>query len=132
MERRAAAFGCVAVPAPVFELLAQQLICQRVVRFLEISTEAENSAVDARLGFAIKVRTVVEALKDEVPVDAVDHSASLLTGRIQSEVLQDHETVESYKVPLPAAPNARRSLTREKLGAPAFAGDAGAFGRDRG
>jgi hypothetical protein len=94
MERSAAAFGCFAVPAAVFELFAQELICQRVVRFLEIRTEAENSAVDAGLGFAMKVRTVVEALEDEVFVDAVDHFASPLIGRIETEILQDDETVE--------------------------------------
>ncbi len=36
MERRAPAFGCFAVPAAIFELLAQESIGQYIVRFLEI------------------------------------------------------------------------------------------------
>jgi len=54
MERRAPAFGCFAVPAAIFELLAQELIGQCVVRFFEIRTDAEDSAVDAGLRFAVK------------------------------------------------------------------------------
>jgi hypothetical protein len=52
MERRAPAFGCFAVPAAIFELLAQELIGQCVARFFEIRADAEDSAVDARLRFA--------------------------------------------------------------------------------
>src|SRR5258707_4929165 len=48
-----------------------------LVRFLEIRTDAKDSAVDAGLGFAVKVRPVVERLKHEPLVDAVDHFASL-------------------------------------------------------
>jgi hypothetical protein len=54
MERRAPAFGCFAVPAAIFKLLAQELIGQCVVRFLEIRTDAEDSAVDAGRRFAVK------------------------------------------------------------------------------
>jgi hypothetical protein len=111
-------------------VLAQQLFDQRVVRFLEIRTKAENSAVDAGLGFAMKVRTFVEAFKDEVLSNAADHFASLFAGRIQTEVLQDDETEEGNKIPLPDASAARRSLLGEKFGAPAFSGDARAFGLD--
>src|SRR5438094_8280180 len=77
MERRAPAFGCFAVPAAIFELLAQELISQCVVRFPEIRTDAKDSAVDAGLRFTTKVRPVVEPLKHEPLVDAVDHFASL-------------------------------------------------------
>ena len=41
---------CFAVPAAIFEQLAQELIGQCVVRFLEIRTDAENSTVDAGRG----------------------------------------------------------------------------------
>src|SRR2546422_3957999 len=94
MERRAPAFGCFAVPAAIFELLAQELIGQCVVRFFEIRAGAEDSAVDARLRFAVKERPVVERLKHEPLVDAVDHFASLLAGWVDTEVLQDDESVE--------------------------------------
>ena len=92
MERRAPAFGCFAVPAAIFELLAQELIGQCVVRFFEIRADAEDSAVDAGLRFAVKERPVVEPLKHEPLVDAVDHFASLLAGGVETEVLQDDES----------------------------------------
>jgi len=59
----------------------------------------------------VKVRLVVELLKHQPLVDAVDHSASLLAGGVETEVLQDDETVEGNKVPLrPAAPVAGKRL----------------------
>src|SRR5690348_5325328 len=94
MKRRAPAFGRFAVPAAIFELLAQELLCQGVVRFLEIGAEAENSAVDAGLRFAVQERSVVEPRKYQPPVDAVDHSARLLARRVQTEVSQDGKSVE--------------------------------------
>jgi len=69
------------------------------VRLLEIRTDAEDSAVDAGLRFAVKVRPVVEPLKHQPLVDAVDHSASLLAGRVETEVHQDDETVEGKRPP---------------------------------
>src|SRR5262249_49242895 len=65
MEGRAPALGRFAVPAAIFELLAEQLIGQRVVRFFEIRAETEDSAVDAGLRFAVKERPVVVPLKPE-------------------------------------------------------------------
>src|SRR5437660_5859675 len=97
MDRRAPAFGCFAIPAAIFELLAQELMGQSVVRFFEIRADAEDSAVDAGLRFAVKERPVVERLKNQSLVDAVDHLASLLTSRVETEVLQDDESVESNK-----------------------------------
>src|SRR5206468_9055503 len=103
-----------------------------VVRFLEIRTDAENSAVDAGLRFAVQERPVIERLKHEPFVDAVDHSASLLAGGIETEVLQDDETPEGNKIPLrPAAPVAGRRLAGEKLGSPAFGRDARPLGCNR-
>src|SRR5208283_5305448 len=97
--------------ASQFELLAEELIGQCIVGFLEIRTKAEDSAVDAGLGFALKVRPIVEPLKHEPLVDAVDHFASLLAGGVETEVLQGDETVEGNKVPLPrVAPVASRRL----------------------
>src|SRR5207248_3240537 len=104
MERRAAAFGTLgtlqlrfAVPAAIFELLAQESIGQCVVRFFEIRADAEDSAVDAGLRFAVKKRPVVERLKHEPLVDAIDHSASFPGGGVETEVLQDDESVKSDK-----------------------------------
>ena len=57
-------------------------------------TDAEDSAVDAWLCFAAKVRPVIEALKHEPLVNAVDHFASLLAGGVETEVHQDDEAVE--------------------------------------
>ena len=151
MERRAPAWGafrrqerpCFAVPAAIFELLAQELIGQCVVRFFEIRADAEDSAVDAGLRFAVKERPVVEPLKYQPLVDAVDHFASLLAGGVETEVLQDDESVEGNKqasvllrqiVSPPAgapAPVARRRLEGEKLGSPAFGCDARPLGRNR-
>ena len=128
-ERRL--LGRFAVPAAIFELLAQELIGQCVVRFLEIRADAEDSAVDAGLRFAVKVRPVVERLKHEPLVDAVDHFASLLAGGVETEVLQDDETVESNQVPLRPAPVAGRRLEGEKLGSPAFGCDARPLGCNR-
>ena len=120
VEGRAPAFGGFAVPAAIFELLVQELGGQCVVRFLEISADAEDSAVDAGLGFAVKKGPVVERLKHEALVDAVDHFTSLLAGGIETEVLQDDETPEGDEVPLCiATPMAGRGLTGEKLGSPA-------------
>src|SRR2546426_12114535 len=140
MERRAPAGRafrrqegpCLAVPAAIFELLAEELIGQFVIGFLEIRTKAEDSAVDAGLGFAVKVRPVVEPLKHEPLVDAVDHFASLLAGGVETEVLQDDETVEGNKqasvllrqiVYPPAgapAPVASSRLAGAKFGLPAL------------
>ena len=91
-ERRL--LGRFAVPAAVFELLAQELLGQCVVRFIEIRADAENSAVDAGLRFAVEERPVVEPLEHEPLFDAVDHFASLLAGGVETEVLQDDQSVE--------------------------------------
>src|SRR5438132_4403893 len=143
MERRAPTFGCFAVPAAIFELLAQELIGQCVVRFLEIRTKAEDSAVDAGLRFAVKERPVVQPLKHEPLVDAVDHFASLLAGGVETEVHQDDKTVEGNKqasvllrqiVSPPTgaiAPAAGRRLACEELGSPSFGCDARPLGSNR-
>src|ERR1700732_2576232 len=81
----------------------------------------QDSAVVAGLRFAVKVRPVVERLKHEPLVDAVDHLASLLAGGVETEIHQDDETVEGNKVPLrPVTPVAGRRLAGEKLGSPAL------------
>src|ERR1700688_3716393 len=132
MERGAPAFGCLAVPAAIVELLAQELIGQCVVRFFEIRANGEDSAINAGLRFAVKEGLVIEPLEHEPLVDAVDHFASLLAGGIETEVHQDDETVEGNKqaslrlrqiVSPPAgdpAPLASRRLEGEKVGSPAF------------
>jgi hypothetical protein len=86
MERGAPAFGCFAVPAAIFKLLAQELVGQCVVRFFEIRPDGEDSAVDAGLSFPVKKRPVVKPLKHEPPVDTVDHFASLCAGGVETEV----------------------------------------------
>ena len=143
MERGAPAFGCFAVPAAIVELLAQELIGQCVVRFFEIRANGEDSAVNAGLRFAVKEGPVVEPLKHEPLVDAVDHFASLLAGGIETEVHQDDETVEGNKqaslrlrqiVSPPAggpAPRASRRLEGEKVGSPAFGSDTRSLGCNR-
>jgi hypothetical protein len=80
----------------------------------------------------VKERPVVEPLKNHPPIDPVDHLAGLLTGRVETEVLQDDESVEGNHqasvllgqiVTLPAgapAPLAGRRLGGEKLGSPPF------------
>ena len=136
-ERRL--LGRFAVPAAIFELLAQESIGQRVVRFFEIRADAEDSAVDAGLRFAVKERPVVEPLEHEPLVDAVDHFASLLAGGVETEVLQDDETVEGNKQasvllrrsPPPRALASARRLAGEKLGSPAFGCDARPLGCNR-
>src|ERR1700719_2643900 len=137
VERRAPAGGAFrrqegprfAVPAAIFELLAEELIGQCVVWFLEIGADTEDSAVDAGLGLALKVRSIVERLKDETLVDAVDHSASLFAGGVETEVHQDDEAEEGYKVPLPpSAPVSGRRLVGEKLSSPALGCDARPLG----
>ena len=85
-------FGCFAVPAAILELFVRELIGQRVVPFFEVRADAEDSAVDAGLGFAVKVGSVVEPL-----VDPIDHFASLLAGRVETEVLQDDQRVKRNK-----------------------------------
>jgi hypothetical protein len=45
----------------------------------------------------VKERPVVERLKHEPLVDAVDHFAGLLAGGVETEVLQDDESVEGNK-----------------------------------
>ena len=80
----------------------------------------------------MKVRPVVERLKTEPLVDAVDHFASLLAGGVETEVLQGDETVEGNQVPLrPVRPSCRQEIGGEKLGSPAFSCDARPLGRDR-
>src|SRR5262249_31136370 len=74
---------------------------------------------------------VLMPLEHEPLVDAVDHSPSLAAGRIEPEVLQDHETVEGYEILLwLPAPVPGRRLARKKLGSPAFACDARPLGRN--
>ena len=82
----------------------------------------------------MKERPVVERLKHEPLVDAVDHFASLLAGGVETEVLQDDESVEGNKqasVLLRPAPVASRRLEGEKLGSPAFGCDARPLGCNR-
>ena len=98
---------------------------------------AEDSAVDAGLRFAVKERPVVERLKHEPLVDAVDHFASLLAGGVETEVLQDDESVEGNQQAsvllrqIAPAPVAGRRLEGEKLGSPAFGCDARPLGCNR-
>jgi hypothetical protein len=135
MERRAPALGalrrqerpCFAVPAAIFELLTQELIGKRIVWFFEIRANTQNSAVDAGLRFAVQERPVVERLKHEPLVYAVDHFASLLAGGVETEVLQDDQSAEGNKqasVLLRPAPVAGTGLKGEKLSSPAFGCDA--------
>jgi hypothetical protein len=143
MERRARALGRFAVPATIFKLLAQELLGQCVVRFFEIRTDAEDSAVDTGFRFAVKVGSVVESLKHQPLVDAVDHPASLLAGGVETQVHQDRETVEGYKqvsirlrqiVSPPTgtpAPVAGSRLAGEKLRSPAFGRHPRPLGRNR-
>ena len=112
-ERRL--LGCFAVPAAVFELLLQELIGERFIRLFEIGTDAEDSAVDARLGFAVKEGPVVEGFEDESFVDAVDHCASLGAGGVETEVLQYDETVESDSRSRTSRPG--RPSRRQEIGA---------------
>ena len=91
----------------------------------------------------MKVRPVVEPLKHEPLVDAVDHLASLLAGGVETEIHQDDETVEGNKqasvlirqiVSPPAvapAPVTGRRLESEKLGSPALGCDARPLGCNR-
>lgn len=130
---RTAAFGRFAVPASVFELLAQELMGQCVVRLLEINAQGEDSAVDAGLGFALKETPVAMPLKDKMPVDALGHFARLLAGGVETEVHQDYETVEGDEqacVLFAAAPFARGRLAGEESGSPALGGNARALGCD--
>lgn len=143
MERRAPAFWRFAVPAAIFELFAQELIGQGVVRLFEIRADGEDSAVDAGLGFTVKERPVVERLKDEPSVDTADHFASLFAGGVETEVFQDDEGVEGdkqdsallrqigAKVSRGHAPVAGSRLKGEKLGAPAFRCNARPLGCNR-
>jgi hypothetical protein len=85
-------------------------------------------------------RPVVQPLKHEPLVDAVDHFASLFAGGVETEVHQDDQSVEGNKqaaVLLPhivsppgraAAPVASRRLEGEKLGSPANGCDARPLG----
>src|SRR5215472_9327604 len=86
MEGGAAALGSFAVPAAIFELLAQELIGESVVGFFEVGAQGEDSTVDAGLGLAVKEAVVAVPLEDEVPVDAVDHFLSLPAGGVEAEI----------------------------------------------
>ena len=104
MEGRAAAFRtfwrrfhCFAVPAAIFELLAQELIGQPAIWLIEICANGEDSAVDAGLRFPVKERAVVERLKHEPFIDAIDHFAGVLASGVKTEVHQHNETVEGDK-----------------------------------
>ena len=82
----------------------------------------------------MKERPVVERLKHEPLLDAADHFASLLAGGVETEVLQDDESVEGNKpasVLLRPAPVASRRLEGEKLGSPTFGRDARPLGCNR-
>jgi hypothetical protein len=101
-------------------LLAQQLTGQCVIRFSGICADCQDSAVDAGLCFAVKKRPVVELFKHEPLIDTGDHPASLLAGRVETEVHQDDERIEGNKVPLRPAPVTGRRLQGEKLRSPTF------------
>jgi hypothetical protein len=71
----------------------------------------------------MKKRPVVERLKYELLVDALDHFAGLLAGGVQAEVHQADETVERNEqssVFMWPTPVARARLASEKLRSPAF------------
>src|SRR5215472_14480582 len=101
---------------------------------MEIRSQGEDSAVDARLRFTVKKWTVVERLEDEALVDAVDHFAGLLAGRIEAEVHQDDQAVERNEqasVLLRPAPVASGRLEGEKFGPPTCGRDTGPLDRNR-
>ena len=132
VKGRTAAWWRVAVPTTVGELFGEELCGEGVIWFLKICADAEDSAVDARFSFAVKIRAIVERLKDEALVDAVDHEAGLLAGGVETEVHQDDETVESGEIPLATAvPTAIGRLASEESGSPAVSGDARALCCDR-
>src|SRR5260370_6470067 len=84
--------------------------------------------MDAGLRFAVKVRSVVEPLKHEPLVDAVNHFASLFAGGVETQILQDDETAEGNKVPLPPGPPVGgRRMGGGQFGSPALRGDAPPF-----
>src|SRR5262249_40541748 len=123
-----------AVPASILELLAQELAGQRLVRLFEIGAEAEDSAVDAGLRFAVKKAPVVVILKPEPALDAADHFAGIGARRIETEVLQDDQSVEGKEQAwafLRPAPVAGTRLERENLRSPAFRCDARPLGCNR-
>ena len=64
------------------------MIGQRVIRCFEIGADSKDSAVDAGLRFAMKKRPVVERLKYELLVDALDYFAGLLAGGVEAEVIK--------------------------------------------
>jgi hypothetical protein len=89
--------------------------------------------VDAGLRLAVKKRPVVVILKHKPLINAVNHFACLRGGGIETEVLQDDESVQGKKqawVFLRPGPVTRRSLDGEKLGSPAFGCDARPLGRN--
>src|SRR5215469_8555958 len=91
----------------------------------------ENSAVDTGLGFAAKERPVVEGLKHEPLVDALDHFARLFAGGVEAEFHQDDKTVERSEqasVFIRAAPVTGARLASEKSGSPACGCDARSLG----
>ena len=107
MERRAPAFRCFAVPPTIFQLLAQELIGQCVVRFLEIRANAKDSAVDARLRFAIKERPVVERLNTSpLSTRSIILRASVLAGsRPRSfKTTRLQRVIRSHFAPPPQSP----------------------------
>ncbi len=82
------------VPATIFELFAEDLFGECVVGFFEICADAEDSAVDAGLGFSAKIRAIVERFEDQASFDAVHHFAGLLAVGVESEVHQGGEAIE--------------------------------------
>src|SRR5215831_6655389 len=91
----------------------------------------ENSAVDTGLGFAAKERPVVERLKHDPLVDALDHFACLFAGGVEAEIHQDDKTVERSEqasVFIRSGPVTGAGLASEKLGSPAFGCDARSLG----
>jgi hypothetical protein len=83
----------------------------------------------------MKKRPVVERLKYELLVDALDYFAGLLAGGVEAEVHQDDETVERNEqssVFIWPTPVAGARLASEKLRSPAFGFNARALDSNSG
>lgn len=111
-------------------MLAQKQAGQFVIRLEEIRADSKDTAVDARLRFAVKKRPVVEPFVDEPLGDTADHHLCRLAGWVEAKIHKCDNRVEGCEVFLRPTPITRRSLEGEEFRPPTFRCDARAFRRN--
>src|SRR5712692_3790476 len=135
VERGPLARRSVAVPAAVSQLLTEKPVDQSVACFSEVCATGENSPVDTGFHLALEEgRILVIRAPGALLPDQADRIPGLLTGRVQPEFPQQHQSLHgggpALGHPGATAPISITCLEAEQPCAPALDSDPRPYGGD--